>query len=93
MEQPRPVAAGDLAEVVDRARQVTRSGAVARHGPDQTIEAAPDLGRVSRERWRALRSRLEPRRKARTLRTRFRRDPDAYLAALEQQACQPALPA
>jgi hypothetical protein len=53
---------------------------------------APDLGRVSRERWRALRSRLEPRRKARTLRTRFRRDPDAYLAALEQQACQPALP-
>ena len=54
---------------------------------------APDLGRVSRERWRALRSRLEPGRKARTLRTRFRRDPDAYLAALEQQACQPALPA
>ena len=54
---------------------------------------ARDLGRVSRERWRALRSRLEPRRKARTLRTRFRRDPDAYLAALEQQACQPALPA
>jgi hypothetical protein len=53
---------------------------------------ASDLGRVSRERWRALRSRLEPRRKARTLRTRFRRDPDAYLAALEQQACQPALP-
>jgi hypothetical protein len=54
---------------------------------------ASDLGRVSRERWRALRSRLEPKRKARTLRTRFRRNPDAYLAALEQQACQPALPA
>jgi hypothetical protein len=51
-----------------------------------------DLGRVSRERWRDLRRRLEPRRRARTLRTRFRRDPDAYLAALEQQACQPALP-
>ena len=51
-----------------------------------------DLGRVSRERWRELRQRLERRRQARTLRTRFRRDPGAYLAALEQQACQPALP-
>jgi hypothetical protein len=52
-----------------------------------------DLGQVSRDRWRALRERLDQRRHARTLRTRFRRDPTAYLAALEQQACQPALPA
>jgi hypothetical protein len=51
-----------------------------------------DLGRVSRDGWRELRQRLERRRQARTLRTRFRRDSDAYLAALEQQACQPALP-
>ena len=51
-----------------------------------------DLGRVSRERWRDLRQRLDQRRQARTLRTRFRRDPEAYLAALERQACQPALP-
>ena len=55
--------------------------------------SARDLGRVSRERWRGLRERLDRRRHARTLRTRFRRDPDAYLAALEKQACQPALPA
>ena len=55
--------------------------------------SARDLGRVSRERWRDLRGRLEPRRQARTLRTRFRRDPEAYLAELEQKACQPALPA
>jgi hypothetical protein len=54
--------------------------------------SARDLGRASRERWRELRRRLDQRRRARTLRTRFRRDPDAYLAALEQQACQPALP-
>ena len=52
-----------------------------------------DLGRVSRERWRDLRQRLDQRRQARTLRTRFRRDPEAYLAALERQPCQPALPA
>jgi hypothetical protein len=52
-----------------------------------------DLGQVGRDRWRALRERLDQRRHARTLRTRFRRDPAAYLAALEQQACQPALPA
>ena len=51
--------------------------------------AAP--GRVSRDRWRDLRGRLDQRRHARTLRTRFRRDPAAYLAVLEQQACQPAL--
>jgi hypothetical protein len=50
--------------------------------------AARELGRVSREAWTALRRRLDQRRHARTLRTRFRRDPDAYLAALEQQACQ-----
>ncbi len=50
------------------------------------------LGRVSRNRWRDLRARLDQRRHVRTLRTRFRRNPGAYLAALEQQACQPALP-
>jgi hypothetical protein len=55
--------------------------------------AARELGRVSRERWTELRQRLDYRRHARTLRTRFRRNPDAYLAALEQQACQPTLPA
>ncbi len=53
---------------------------------------ARDLGRVSRDRWRGLRERLDQRRHARSLRPRFRRDPGAYLAALEQQACQSALP-
>ena len=51
-----------------------------------------ELGGVNQERWGALRVHLEHGRRARTLRTRFRRDPDAYLAALEQKACQPALP-
>ena len=55
--------------------------------------AARELGRVDRKRWRDLRRRLEPRRQARTLRTRFRRDPEAYLAELELKACQSALPA
>jgi hypothetical protein len=55
--------------------------------------AARELGRVDRQRWRDLRRRLEPRRQARTLRTRFRRDPEAYLAELELKACQSALPA
>ena len=40
-----------------------------------------------------LRQRLDQRRHTRTLRTRFRRNPDAYLAELEQQICQPTLPA
>ena len=54
---------------------------------------ARELGCVNRQRWAELRQRLERRRHARTLRTRFRHDPDAYLAALEHQACQPILPA
>lgn len=54
--------------------------------------AARELGRVSREAWTDLRRRLDQRRHPRTLRTRFRRDPDTYLAALEQQACQLTLP-
>ena len=54
---------------------------------------ARELGRVSRKLWANLRRSLESRRQARTLRTRFRRNPEAYLAELERKACQPALPA
>src|SRR5215210_5700377 len=54
---------------------------------------AAELRGVNRDAWTELRRRLDRRRHARTLRTRFRRDPDAYLAALEQRACQPILPA
>ena len=53
---------------------------------------ARELGEASHVAWRDLRHRLEQRRHARTLRTRFRRDPDAYLANLEQQLCQLTLP-
>ncbi len=52
-----------------------------------------ELGHVDREQWTQLRQRLDQRRHARTLRTRFRRDPDAYLAELEQKAWQSTLPA
>jgi hypothetical protein len=54
--------------------------------------SARELGAASREHWSRLRQRLEKGRQARTLRTRFRQDPDSYLAALEQQPCQLALP-
>jgi hypothetical protein len=47
-----------------------------------------DLGRVDRERWNQLRQRLDHRRRAHILRTPFRRNPDAYLAELEQKAFQ-----
>jgi len=56
------------------------------------VPTARDLGTANREHWRSLRQRLERGRRARTLRTRFRHDPTAYLAALEQQACQLTLP-
>jgi hypothetical protein len=48
----------------------------------------PDLGR-----WRQLRRQLAARQGARCAQRRFRRDPDAYLAALERRLSQPALPA
>jgi hypothetical protein len=51
-----------------------------------------DLGRVDREQWNEFRQRLDQRRQARTLCTRFRRNPDAYLAELEQKASQLTLP-
>ena len=54
---------------------------------------ASELGRVNADKWRDLRQRLNLRRHARTLRTRFRRNPDDYLTELEKKACQPTLPA
>ena len=53
--------------------------------------AARELGRANQTRWADLRRRLASRHQARILRTRFRRNPKAYLAELEQKACQPAL--
>jgi hypothetical protein len=47
----------------------------------------PDL-----DRWRDLRRSLELRQEARRQQGRFRKDPDAYLAALEAQLLQPSLP-
>ncbi len=58
----------------------------------QRPPSGPDLGRADRTRWKDLRQRLDRRRQARTLRTRFRRDPAAYLAELEQKARQLTLP-
>ena len=49
------------------------------------------LGRVDHARWRTLRQSLNRGRQARTARTRFRRDPDAYLAALERKTQQLSL--
>jgi hypothetical protein len=57
------------------------------------VPSGRDLGRVDYGQWQDLRRQLERRQQARTARTRFRRDPDAYLAALELQAQQPTLPA
>jgi hypothetical protein len=53
---------------------------------------ARDLGRVDRTRWQQLRRRLAQRRQTRTLQSRFRRNPAAYLAELEHHARQLILP-
>ena len=58
----------------------------------QCPPSGADLGRADRGQWQQLRHRLDQRRQTRTLRARFRRNPDVYLAELEEMACQQALP-
>jgi hypothetical protein len=79
----------------------TASPAAVLRGPVRLVAATAtrlnpptvhDLAHVDRQRWRELRQKLDRRRHTRTLQTRFRRDPEAYLAALEQQASQLTLP-
>jgi hypothetical protein len=54
---------------------------------------AAELGPVDRAAWQALRRRVEGRHETRRAQTRFRRDPAAYLAALESRLiAKPALP-
>ena len=57
-------------------------------GIDAAALAPPDLGA-----WRALRARLEVRHEGRRMQLRFRRDPAAYLHALEARLLQTILPA
>jgi hypothetical protein len=52
-----------------------------------------DLAPRDQQSWCRLRDSLESRRHSRTLRTRFRRDPEAYLRDLEHQLGQLTLPA
>ena len=53
---------------------------------------ARDLAPADRRRWCEIRHGLEQRRRSRVLRRRFRRDPQAFLSAIEHQLCQPVLP-
>ena len=53
---------------------------------------ARDLAPADQRRWREARDGLEQRRRSRVLRCRFRRDPQAFLGAIEHQLCQPVLP-
>jgi hypothetical protein len=52
---------------------------------DQHERGGPELRPIDRAAWQALRQHLEGRQDTRRAQRRFRRDPDAYLAALEQQ--------
>ncbi|MFH5806847.1 ISNCY family transposase [Alienimonas sp. DA493] len=55
--------------------------------------ASADLAPIDVAAWRRLRTELNARRETRRRRTRFRRDPRAFLARLERDLLQPALPA
>lgn len=54
--------------------------------------ADADLRPADLAAWRTLRQQLQTRQDARCAQRRFRRDPAAYLSALEQQLSQPTLP-
>lgn len=60
--------------------------------PRQRLYTAKDLAEVKRPDWKRLRGELETRRQRRTERTRFRRDPQAFLSQLEEQLLRLALP-
>jgi hypothetical protein len=64
------------------------SGLTTRLRPEEGLELPP--GYVGR--WRELRAELETRRECRRKQRRFRRDPDAYLTALESRLLQLGLP-
>jgi hypothetical protein len=51
-----------------------------------------ELTPEKRQNWQALRQQLESRRQRRVCRSRFRRNPEAYLARLEKELLQPILP-
>jgi hypothetical protein len=79
----------------------TASPAMVLRGPVRLLAAtatrikpptAPDLAQTDLQAWRDLRNALDERRAARTLRRRFRHDPEAYLRQTEEQLLQPALP-
>ena len=53
---------------------------------------AQDIRPTEIERWQTLRASLERRRESRRAQLRFRRDPAAYLAKLEEQLLKQALP-
>jgi hypothetical protein len=53
---------------------------------------ADDIRPMDLKRWRTLRASLEERRESRRAQLRFRRDPDTYLAKLEEQLLKQALP-
>ena len=66
---------------------------VAGLGTRRGAGSAADLAGADREAWERLRAELEERRQRRVERRQFRRDPDGYLKALENQLIQPRLPA
>lgn len=54
--------------------------------------SADELRPVDLATWRAIRAQVETRHAARRAQARFRRDPHAYLAGLEETLLKPALP-
>jgi hypothetical protein len=54
--------------------------------------SAADLAACDRQAWQTLRARLDDRQQARVSQRRFRSDPQAYLADLEQRLCYLLLP-
>jgi hypothetical protein len=65
---------------------------VALLAPCEQLSDPADLRPRDLAAWRALRQRLDARHQTRRAQARFRRDPSAYLAALEAQLLKPALP-
>jgi hypothetical protein len=60
--------------------------------PVRRVRTAPSQRHPNLDRWRTLRQSLELRQEARRRQGRFRKNPTAYLAALEARLLKPSLP-
>ena len=91
---PAEAAPVEASPAVEPASLEVESAPVVAEEPSaaEEVSAAEELQLTDRAAWHDLRDQLRTRQEARCAQSRFRKDPDAYLQALEDRLPQPRLP-